>query len=63
MDIWEEFCGSPVFQCVIAALLNYTRLIKLYKDTSLSLYMYMCCHLNENTRSTLQGTLKEIMST
>ena len=23
---WEEYCGSPVFQCIILALLNYTKL-------------------------------------
>ena len=24
VDIWVEYCGSPVFQCIIAALLKYT---------------------------------------
>ena len=26
VDIWEEYCGSPVFLCIIVALLNYTKL-------------------------------------
>ena len=25
VDIWVEYCSSPVFRCIIVALLNYTK--------------------------------------
>ena len=38
VDIWEEYCGSPVFQCIILALLNYTKL----NYTKSHHYRYTC---------------------
>ena len=38
LDIWEEYCGSPVFQCIIVALLNYTKL----NYTKSHHYRYTC---------------------
>ena len=66
--LWNILCGylgrilhgSPVFQCIIAALLNYT---KLNTKTYIIIVIHCCCHLKENTCSILQGTFKEIMST
>ena len=38
VDICEEYCGSPVFQCIILALLNYTKL----NYTKSHHYRYTC---------------------
>ena len=38
VDIWEEYCGSPVFQCIILALLNYTKV----NYTKSHHYRYTC---------------------